>query len=44
VRAASARTKKIAERIALLAAGGTLVAEPVPERAAPEGMLPLPDT
>lgn len=43
VRTASGRAKKIAELVALLAAGGTLVPEPVPERAAPEGMLPLPE-
>jgi uncharacterized protein YdeI (YjbR/CyaY-like superfamily) len=42
VRTASGRAKKIGELIALLAAGGTLVPEPVPERAAPEGILPLP--
>jgi uncharacterized protein YdeI (YjbR/CyaY-like superfamily) len=43
VRTPSARAKKIAELVALLAAGGTLVPEPVPERAAPEGTLPLPE-
>jgi uncharacterized protein YdeI (YjbR/CyaY-like superfamily) len=43
VRTVSGRIKKIAELVALLAAGGTLVPEPVPERAAPEGMLPLPE-
>jgi uncharacterized protein YdeI (YjbR/CyaY-like superfamily) len=43
VRTASGRAKKIAALIALLAAGGTLVPEPVPERAAPEGVLPLPE-
>jgi uncharacterized protein YdeI (YjbR/CyaY-like superfamily) len=42
VKTASGRAKKIAELVALLAAGGTLVPEPVPERAAPEGVLPLP--
>jgi uncharacterized protein YdeI (YjbR/CyaY-like superfamily) len=43
VKTASGRARKIAELVALLAAGGTLVPEPVPERAAPEGMLPLPE-
>jgi uncharacterized protein YdeI (YjbR/CyaY-like superfamily) len=43
VRTPSARAKKIAELVALLAAGGTLVPEPVPERAPPEGVLPLPE-
>src|SRR5688572_6878188 len=43
VRTASGRAKKIAELIALLAAGGTLVPEPVPERAASEGIPPLPE-
>jgi uncharacterized protein YdeI (YjbR/CyaY-like superfamily) len=42
VKTASGRAKKVAELVALLAAGGTLVPEPVPERAAPEGVLPLP--
>jgi uncharacterized protein YdeI (YjbR/CyaY-like superfamily) len=42
VKTASGRAKKVAELVALLAAGGTLVPEPVPERAAPEGILPLP--
>jgi uncharacterized protein YdeI (YjbR/CyaY-like superfamily) len=43
VKTASGRAKKVAELVALLAAGGTLVPEPVPERAAPEGVLPLPE-
>jgi uncharacterized protein YdeI (YjbR/CyaY-like superfamily) len=43
VRTASGRAKKIADLVALLAAGGTLVPEPVPERAASEGIPPLPE-
>jgi uncharacterized protein YdeI (YjbR/CyaY-like superfamily) len=43
VKTASGRARKVAELVALLAAGGTLVPEPVPERAAPEGSLPLPE-